>query len=85
VRTVCAPYEYLLAYDPTQPATQPDLRFVTIQPHNLNVTIGLNLYCYNFLKSVIRIYLNGLVSLTNFVSVAALGTAQGTGGTSGST
>jgi hypothetical protein len=84
VRQVCAPYEYLLTYDPTQPNNQPDPRFVTIRPHNLNVTIGLSLYCYNFLKSVVRIYLNNLVSLNNYVSVANLGATQGTGSQSGS-
>jgi hypothetical protein len=84
VKQVCAPYEYLLAFDPTQTNNQPDARFVTIRPHNLNVTIGLNLYCYNFLQSVVRIYLRGLVQLNNFVSIANLGAQQGTNGQSAS-
>jgi hypothetical protein len=77
VRQVCAPYEYLLAFDPTQPANQPDPRFVTIRPHNLTVTIALDLYAYNFVNSVIRIYLNGKVSLNNFVSIASISSAGG--------
>jgi hypothetical protein len=84
VRSVCAAYEYLLEYDPTQPGNQPDARFVVIRPHNLNVPISLNLYCYNFLVRVMNLYLNGLVSLNGLVTVAALGGAQGTGGQAGS-
>ncbi|WP_144106693.1 hypothetical protein [Paraburkholderia sp. BCC1886] len=76
VRTVCAPYEYLLAYDPTQSANAPDPTFTTIRPHNLSVTIALDLYAYRFITAAIRIYLNNKVSLGGFVSIAALGTSS---------
>jgi hypothetical protein len=72
VREVCQPYEYLLAFDPTQPANAQDPRFVRIQPHNLIVTIALDIYAYNFVNNVIRIYLNNLVLLNNYVSIADL-------------
>lgn len=84
VRAVCQPYEYLLAFDPTQPGLQPDSRFVVIRPHNLNVPINLSLYCYNFLVRVVNLYMNGLISLGGLVSVSTLGTSQGTGGNTGS-
>lgn len=84
VRAICQPYEYLLAFDPTQTANQPDSRFVVIRPHNLNVPISLNMYCFNFLNRVMGLYTNGLVSLTGLVTISALGAPQGTGGTVGS-
>lgn len=84
VRQVCAPYLYLLNYDPTQAGLQPDPNFVVIRPHNLNVPVSLNLYAYNFLSKVIRIYLNGLVNLSGLVTVTTLGATQGTGGQVGS-
>jgi hypothetical protein len=76
VKQVCAPYEYLLAYDPTQTANRPDTNFVAIRPHNLTVSISLDLYAYNFLNHVIRIYLNGLVQLNNFVSIASISSSS---------
>jgi hypothetical protein len=76
VKSVCAPYEYLLAYDPTQTANRPDANFVTIRPHNLTVSISLDLYAYNFLNHVIRIYLNGQVQLNNFVSIASISSSS---------
>ncbi len=83
VQQVCAPYEYLLAFDPTQTGLQLDPRFVVVRPHNLNVPITLNLYCYNFLQQVITLYMNGLVNLSGLVTVSALGSPQGTGSTTG--
>ncbi|MBB5409314.1 hypothetical protein HDG34_003255 [Paraburkholderia sp. HC6.4b] len=72
VREVCQPYEYLLAFDPTQPANTQDPRFVTIRPHNLTVTIALEIYAYNFVNNAIRIYLGNQVLLNNYVSIADL-------------
>jgi hypothetical protein len=76
VYALCKPYEYLLKMDPTQPATQPDLRFVTIQPHNQNQVMKMSIYHYRFLQRAVNLYLNGLVNLANFVQIATY-----TGGT----
>ena len=76
VYALCKPYEYLLKMDPSQPATQPDLRFVTIQPHNSNSVISMSIYHYRFLQRPVNLYLNGLVNLANFVQIATY-----TGGT----
>lgn len=80
VREVCQPYEYLLAFDPTQPANAQDPRFVMIVPHNLDVTIALDIYAYNFVNNVIRIYLNNQVLLNNYVSIADLTGQSAIGG-----
>jgi hypothetical protein len=84
VRSVCSQYEYLLAFDPTQPNLQPDPNFVVIRPHNQNVPIALSLYAYNFLTRVMALYTNGLVSLSGLVTVTVLGGTQGTGDQTGS-
>jgi hypothetical protein len=69
VRELCAPYEYLLTMDPTQPANTPDLRFVEIHPHDLMTVIGTSIYHYKFLLRAVNLYLNGLVNLANFVNI----------------
>lgn len=60
-------YRYLLDYDPTQKNI--DLNYVSIHPHNLNVETQLDIYQYNFLARVIRIYLGDRVDITRFISI----------------
>ncbi|BDD79546.1 hypothetical protein [Burkholderia phage FLC9] len=69
VRSLCAPYEYLLKMDPTQPACAVDPNFVVIQPHNLNTVIPMSIYHYRFLQRAVNLYLNGLVNLSGAVSI----------------
>lgn len=69
VYDLCAPYEYLLKMDPTQPGLTPDTRFVIIHPHNLNTVIGMSIYHYRFLQRAVNLYLNKLVNLSSFVSI----------------
>lgn len=66
---LCAPYEYLLKVDPTQPGLTPDQRFVIILPHNLNTVIGISIYHYQFLVRAVKLYLNGLVNLASFLQI----------------
>ena len=60
-------YLYLLDYDPTKKNL--DLAHVSIHPHNLNVETQLDIYQYNFLARVIRIYLGDKVDITRFISI----------------
>lgn len=71
VRSLCVAYEHLLPFDPTQNANAPDDRFVVVHPHDLNTTIGLNVYQYKFLTRVVKLYLNNAVSLSEFVQLSA--------------
>lgn len=67
---ICAPYEYLLAFDPTQDDLLPDPNYVAIHPHHLKTVVDIDLYCYKFLTRVVKLYLKDRVSLTNFVRVS---------------
>lgn len=69
VRTLCAPYEYLLAFDPIHidNALNPD--YVVVHPHNLTTEVGLDLARYRFLNRVVQLYANGTVSLTSFIKL----------------
>lgn len=70
VKAICAPYEYLLKFDPTQIGLTIDPNYVAIHPHNLNTVIALTLYQYSFLQRVIAMYMNNnLVDISHFVSV----------------
>lgn len=65
VRELCAPYEDLLAFDPTQEDTLADSDFVIVHPHNLFTVIDIDIYVYKFLSRAVGLYLNGLVDLSH--------------------
>jgi hypothetical protein len=67
---MCQPYEYLLAFDPTQDELYPDPNYVAIHPHHLNTVVDIDLYCYKFLTRVVTLYLKNRVSLTSFVRIS---------------
>lgn len=68
VFNMCEEYEYLLKFDPTQPANQViDPQYVNIQPHNLKTVVDLFVWQYRFLARVVELYCNGQVSLSHFV------------------
>ncbi len=71
VANICQPYLPLLATDPTQIGLQPDPNFVIIHPHNLTTVINVTLYQYRFLTRVVSIYCNGLVNISNHVSITS--------------
>lgn len=68
---ICRPYEFLLAFDPINPDNRLNDNFVIIHPHNLNSTIDLSIYKYRFLLRVVRLYANGLVDITPFVTITS--------------
>lgn len=68
VLTICKPYEWLLKYDPMSEDHGVDQRFVVIHPHQLDTTIGLDMYSYAFIKRVIKLYARGLVVLAQHIT-----------------
>lgn len=70
VKDICTPYEWLLAFDPTQLAHKADTEFVVVLPHNLDTVISLDIYKYQFLSRVVHLYMNGMISLSNFINLA---------------
>ena len=70
VRQMCKPYEYLLAFDPTQTAKAVDLNYVAIHPHYINESVEVDIYHYRFLEMVITLYMNdlrGQITLSKFL------------------
>jgi hypothetical protein len=69
VRMMCAPYEYLLAYDPIHidQAHYPD--YVEIHPHLLTTVMSLDLPRYRFISKVVRMYANDRINLSSFIQM----------------
>lgn len=67
VREICAPYEYLLAFDPIQVENQLNPDYVIVHPLYHNTEVPLDLARYRFLTKAVRLYGNGLISLSSFV------------------
>lgn len=72
VKQLCAPYEWLLKYDPTQTATAVDPNYVIIHPHFLENVIDIDIYYYQFLSYVIQVYMKGKVVLNHFLRLKAI-------------
>jgi hypothetical protein len=72
VKQLCAPYEWLLAYDPTQTANAVDSNYVIIHPHFLENVVDIDIYYYNFLSYVIQVYMKGKVVLNQFLRLKAI-------------
>lgn len=72
VRSKCAPYEWLLDYDPITINNRPNKNFVVIHPHMFDYYIEMDIYLYRFLNRVVNLYGNGVVDLSSFVSVAPI-------------
>lgn len=69
VMELCKPYEYLLAFDPTQEALRPDPNFTIVHPHELTTVIDIGIYQYRFLSQAVNIYLNNQVDLSQFLRI----------------
>lgn len=67
VLEICQPYEYMLAFDPTQTAVGTDENYVIIHPHIEYSAVPLKFYQYRFLQQVVKLYANGLVDLSSFI------------------
>jgi hypothetical protein len=72
VKQICAPYEWLLAFDPTQTVNAVDPNYVIIDPHFLENVIDIDIYYYNFLQWVITLYMKGKVVLNHFLRLKAI-------------
>lgn len=70
VLELCKPYEYLLAYDPTQEALGFDERYIVIHPHPLPVVMELDIYYYKFITRVNYLYLRNKVELSHLIRLA---------------
>lgn len=69
VLDLCQPYEWLLAFDPTQEATAVDSRFSIVHPHPLTTVIDIGIYQFKFLAMAVKQYLNNQVSLSGFLNI----------------
>lgn len=68
---ICAPYLYLLDFDPVSDANAQDSNFVYVQPHNLTTVIDLDIYQYTILANAVRVYLKDRITLSDFVTVSS--------------
>lgn len=72
VRQVCAPYEYILAYDPTQTANELNKDYVIVHPIHHDTVMAVDIYHYKFLERVIAIYMAGKVKLSHFLRLTQI-------------
>lgn len=73
VRTMCAPYEYLLEFDPIKEGQTPSSDFVVIHAHNLPTYLELGIYQYKFINRVAAVYGQNKIDLSSNVRVAIFG------------
>lgn len=66
---IVQPYEYLLAFDPSQQATLTDPNYTIVDPTNVMTAIMLNAYQYRLVMLVAKQYCP-TVQLNQFISVA---------------
>jgi hypothetical protein len=71
VRQQCAPYEYLLAFDPVTEVRSLNPLFVAVHPHNRNHYLDLGAYQLKFLYRVRNLYGNNRIDLSAHVRVQA--------------
>jgi hypothetical protein len=69
VRALCAPYTYLIIEDPIHVDNPLNSDYVVVHPHFSTSTINLDLPRYKFLNRVVRIYGNGKVDLSSFITL----------------
>jgi hypothetical protein len=68
ILTVCQPYERWLDFDPINSENNLDGDYVEIHPWNTNTVIPLTIVQYIFLRRVVKLYCDGLVDLSAFVT-----------------
>lgn len=69
VLDICNPYEYLLDYDPINDQNALNSEYVIIHPHLSDYVYNVSLYKYRFLLKVIKLYADGLIDISNFISI----------------
>lgn len=70
VKELCKSYEWLLKYEPTYKGFND--RYVSIHPHESYEPFELGIYQYNFLRRVVRLYLEDKVDISHFISIKPL-------------
>jgi hypothetical protein len=70
VKAICAPYEHILAFDPTQAANALNSDYVIIHPIHHNNVMTVSRSHFNFLQKVILTYMSGKVVLNNFLRLS---------------
>lgn len=70
VKAICAPYEPILAFDPTQAANALNSDYVIIHPIHHNNVMTVSRSHFNFLQKVILTYMSGKVVLNNFLRLS---------------
>lgn len=65
---LCAPFEYLLAFDPINEVNNFDFTFVSVLAHRNNTAITLPVAQYRLLTRIVKMYANGVVDLTAYVN-----------------
>lgn len=70
VKELCAPYEYLLNFDPVHHDELLDKRYVTIHPTYDYAPVDLQAFKYLFMTRVIKYYMNDKVRLTEHVRIS---------------
>jgi hypothetical protein len=59
-----------LQSDPVSAGLTPDQRYTLIDPHWLNTLVSVTADSYRFLNNVVRIYANGLVTLSASLTIS---------------
>jgi len=73
VAELCASYEWLLEFDPTQEANQIDDRYVVVHPHNLFTVVELDIYHMKFILRVVDYYMKGKVDTSMYLRIKNYG------------
>lgn len=69
VRSLCAPYLYLLPLDPIGPGNLPDSRYTVVQAHPFAQQVSLSTVQYAFFQAVVRIFTDDNVVYTSLVQL----------------
>lgn len=68
-REICKPYEYLLAYDPSQAPNEVSSDYVVIHPHYLNTEVKLTIYQMRLISMANRVYLGNRINLSDYLTL----------------
>lgn len=67
---ICSEFEPILKFDPITTLNNIDDRYVIIHPNIRSYMVTMDVYKYNFLLKVVKLYGNGLIQVTPFVSIS---------------
>lgn len=67
VRSICAPYEYILEFDPTQVDNHYNPDYMSVHPHYSQYVLEVDIYHFTFLQRVVDIYMKDKVVLNHWL------------------